>query len=126
MVKYDLTHPTEANHYCVFNWELEDDPNVLFHATNKENFDSICQNGFLSSAKLGTGLLDSVSFAYKSSACLVHLNGHFEQDIVIFAVRFGSLQEKRIVINQSDIHVYSDIQPERLGYCEIPQGFIYD
>jgi RNA:NAD 2'-phosphotransferase (TPT1/KptA family) len=126
MKKYDMIHPTESNHYCLFSRKFEDDPNILFHATKKENLAPISQNGFQSADNLGTGDLQSVSYAYKSSACLAHLNGSFEQDIVVFAVRFKNLQEHGIVSNQSDIHVYSDVQPEILRYCEIPQGFVYD
>ncbi len=116
MEKFDIIHPTASNHYCLFESKLEDAPNILFHATDKKNFESICQNGFQSAFKLGIGDLESVSYAYKSLGCLAHLNGNFEQDIVALAVRFTSLQEEGIVLNPSDIYVYSDLQPERLGH----------
>ncbi len=125
MQKYNLIQPTESNRFSLFAADLEDDQNILFHATPKVNFEEILDEGFLSASEKGTGILKSVSYAFRSSGCLAHLNGRFDQDFVVFAVRFEDLNQKGIVINPSDVHVYSGIQPEIVGYCEIPKDFSY-
>ncbi|EIE5874809.1 hypothetical protein LDV99_001636 [Vibrio parahaemolyticus] len=126
MKKFDLIHPTENNRYSLFTSDLEDDVKILFHATSAENFSSITQRGFLSAYELYGSGLESVSYAFRSSSCLAHLNGKFDNAYVVFAVRFESLKIREIVVNPSDIHVYRGFQPaEIIGYCEIPLNFSY-
>ena len=122
--KFELVTPTELNSYCVFERKLEDDPLVLFHLTPKSNYDSITENGFLSAASLGTGDLPSVSYAKQSSGCFANKGVIAEEDLVIFAVRFETLEQEGVAVNLSDIHVCKDeIQPVILGYCEVPKGY---
>jgi len=119
---WDVIVPTEANGYCMFAEDLENDPLVLFHATPLRHRSSIVTNGFQSAASLGVGELQSVSYAKKSSACLAHLGCNISEDYAVFAVRFQSLD--RVAVNQSDIHVYDQsIQPTILGYCVLKAGF---
>ncbi|AMG07227.1 hypothetical protein WJ038_08325 [Vibrio parahaemolyticus] len=126
MKKFDLIHPTESNRYSLFTSDLEDDSKILFHATPTENLNSIKNKGFLSSHELYGSGLESVSYAFRSSSCLAHLNGKFDKGYVVFVVRFESLEVKEIVVNPSDIHVYRRFQPtEIIGYCEIPLNFSY-
>ena len=126
MEKFDLIQPTESNRYSLFRSDLEDNSDILFHATSKDYFDSIKENGFRSAHELNGEGLESVTYAHRSSACLSHLNGKFDKEYVVFAVRFESLKIKEIVVNLSDIHVYRGVQPaEVIGYCEIPLNFSY-
>ena len=122
--KLDLTPPTENNSYCLFPRILEENPLVLFHATPKRHFEAIVISGFRSAAELGLGVLNAVSYAKQSSSCLAHIGNEVREDYVVFAVEFDTLQQQGIADNFSDIHVYKpEIQPDVLGYCEIPKGF---
>lgn len=122
MEQWDFIEPTEANGYRLFPQELEDNQLVFFHATPKRHLDSIVENGFRSAESLGVGTLQSVSYAMKSSACLAHLQCAVNEDYVVLAVRFESLED--VKVNLSDIHIYKqEIQPEILGYCVLPAGF---
>lgn len=121
--KWDLLTPNEENGYCLFQQELENDPLVFFHATPKRNFSSIISNGFRSAASLVTGELSSVSYAKQSSGCLAHIGNPSAEDLVVFAVKFEDLSRQGIRVNPFDIHMYQDIQPVILGYCEIPNGY---
>jgi hypothetical protein len=126
MKRLELVPPTESNSYCVFSQILEEKSLVLFHATPKRHIEAIANSGFRSAHDLGLGELRSVSYAKRSSSCLAHIGRDVQEDYVIFAVEFGTLQQDGIVENFPDIHVYrSEIQPEILGYCEIPKGFHY-
>lgn len=71
--KWEVMCPTECNEYSLFAQALENDPLVLFHATPKQFFDNITTSGFRSAKSLGTGALESVSYARKSSGCLAHI-----------------------------------------------------
>jgi hypothetical protein len=116
--------PTEANGFRFFAQELEDDPLVLFHATLSKNLDSIVRLGFRSARRMETGPLNSVSYAKRSSSCLAHMGNEAQEDYVIFAVRFESLEQQGIRNNQSDIHVDDEnLQPRILGYCRVLRGF---
>ena len=121
--KWDLIPPTENNSYCLFAQNLEENPLILFHITPKRHFEAIAISGFRSSAELGLGGLNSVSYAKQSSCCLAHIGNEVREDYVVFAVEFDTLQQQGIADNFSDIHVHKpDIQPDVLGYCEIPKG----
>lgn len=124
MKKIEPITPSEINSYCVFEAAWEDDPLILFHMTAATNLNGILENGFLSAEALGIGELTSVSYAKKSSGCFSNLGSIVNIDQVVIAVKFESLNEQGIVNNPSDIHVYDrNIQPEILGYCNLPQGF---
>lgn len=117
-------NPCEENGYCLFRPELEDDPLVLFHITPKRNLEGIMAKGFLSGAELGTGELRSVSYAKRSVGCLAKIGNVVDEDSVVFAVRFETLDKDGITVNESDIHVCRrDIQPAILGHCELPSGY---
>lgn len=124
MQRFELIEPTEENGFCLFARELEENLMVLFHATPKRHFHSITESGFRSANELGSGELTSVSYAKQSSGCLAHIGNGVREDYIVFVVQFDSLEQQGIIVNLSDIHVYgSEIQPQILGYCEIPAGF---
>jgi hypothetical protein len=124
MTEWKAVLPTEANGFRFFGQELEDDPLVLFHATPSKNFDSIVRSGFRSARSMEIGPLSSVSYAKRSSSCLAHMGNEAQEDYVIFAVKFESLEQRGVRNNQSDIHVDDEnLQPRILGYCRVPQGF---
>ena len=126
MERWKAISPSEESEPCVFKNEHEDDPLIFFHATPSRNFESIVQSGFLSASTLNKGELASVSYAKRSSLCLVHIGNPVTEDYTIFAVKFESLEQQAIRVNGIDINVYSEIQPDIvLGYCEIPRGFHY-
>lgn len=122
--KWELILPAEANEYCLFEQNLENDPLVFFHATPRRYCDSIITSGFLSAVELGIGKLTSVSYAKRSSGCLAHTGNKLNEDYIVFAVKFDPLAQKYFVDNPSDIHIYKrEIQPCNLGFCELPKGF---
>jgi hypothetical protein len=121
---FDLIIPTEDNGYCVFDPMLEEDKNVFFHMTPASNKESIISHGFKSSKELSTGILESVSYAQRSSSCFANLGHGFESERVIFAVRFQPEALKEVAVNGLDIYVYKQhIQPEILGVVHLPKGF---
>jgi hypothetical protein len=120
----EFIKPTEENEYCAFNSCLENDKNVFFHMTPALNKDSIIANGFRSAKELGIGVLESVSYAPKSSSCFANLGNDLESEYVIFAVRFESDSLAEIVQNGLDILVYKKhLQPKILGIICLPVGF---
>lgn len=125
MKKFKLIIPSEHNGYSLFPSELEDNPTILFHGTSAKKFDSILKIGFKSAFYLGTGDLKSVSYAKESSSCLNHISIGLDQQSVVFAVEFSTLNQPYIRNNPSDIHVFRDLQPKILGYVLIPKNFTY-
>lgn len=126
MNKYNFIEPCEHNNYCIFDKELEQNPNIVFHTTPEEKFQSITKNGFLSAKKLGIGgdtALTSVSYAKKSSGCVHHRGLNQDRDYVVFAVKFEDIKDKRIVDGGDVVYVYTDLQPTIIGYMIIPKEF---
>lgn len=92
----------------------------FFHTTPKKNIESIIQYGF----KFGQ-ILQSISYAKKSSTCLSHRGKIATEDYAVFVVEFSSLSN--IQVNSIDIHVFrEDIQPLIKGYCIIPKEYIFN
>ena len=119
---WEAQKPTEQNEYCLFPHSVEGDSNVFFHATPLRFKDPILEEGFRSAHALGTGQLQSVSFAKKSTACLAHLGCRVDEDYVVFAVKFHTMCG--VQDNHSDIYLYDERnQPEILGYCVLKAGF---
>ncbi|MCG3776583.1 MAG: hypothetical protein JW395_3442 [Nitrospira sp.] len=119
--EYDFPWPNEDKSYALFPKELEDDPLVLFHGTAKKNFESILKDGFKAHPPL-----ESVSYAKNSVYCLSHVcrNRSPEDDDLVIAVRFETLDTQGIANNTQDIHVYEpEVQPTIIGYCTIPHDF---
>lgn len=133
MIKFEFPYPNEDKGYSIFPQNLENNPNVLFHGTAFSNFNSIVNNGFKSAKKLENSeeqevLLSSVSYAQKSSQCLAHVcqirGSSQDHEFVVFAVKFNTLEQAGIRINNIDIHVFDpDIQPEIIGYCVVPPDY---
>ncbi|PIE31341.1 hypothetical protein CSA56_18515 [candidate division KSB3 bacterium] len=121
---FGFIEPTEENRYCVFDAQLEDDENVFFHMTQASNKEAIIASGFKSAKELGVGILESVSYAKRSSGCFANLKVCPQKEYIIFAVRFTSEELKEVVVNSSDIYVYKKhLQPEKLGLVNLPKGF---
>lgn len=130
MKEYDFIEPCEARNYCLFDKELEENPNIVFHTTPIENFDSIKKRGFLSAKELDADIevqLKSVSYATKSSGCMTHRGVTRDVDYVVFAVEFDNINDKRIVNNDDGVaYVYiKELQPTIKGYTIIPKEYIY-
>lgn len=120
---FDLLVPTEEKRY-IFALQFEDDRNVFFHMTLEKNKESILANGFKSASELGTGVLESVSYANRSNICFANFKPNLDSKYVIFVVRFTDQELTEIAINPSDIHVYKKyLQPEIIGFGYIPVGF---
>lgn len=116
--------PTETNGYSLFETQFEEDTHVFFHATPAKNFESIVESGFRSAQKFGNDGLSSVSYAKRSFSCLAHLGNEVSEEFIVFAVRFKSIDQKKIEITTSDIKVYLEsIQPDVICFCRLPSGF---
>lgn len=121
-----LTWPDEANGYCVFDSQLEDDEQIFFHMTPAKNIEGIINKGFLSAKELDLGDVSSVSYCKRSSGCFANLGCKFDTDFVIFAVVFDCDQLNQVTNNLSDINVYhKNIQPKILRIINIPAGFSF-
>jgi RNA:NAD 2'-phosphotransferase (TPT1/KptA family) len=124
-IEYEFPWPNEEKGYALFPKELETDPLVLFHGTAKENLGSIIKNGFKARPPL-----ESVSYAKNSVYCLTHVcqkrnppQRHQEDDVII-AVRFETLDTQGIENNTQDIHVYKpELQPAIIAYVTVPHNY---
>lgn len=121
MKEYEFIIPTQENNYRCALVEFEDDPLVLFHVTLQKNFCSIVEHGF----RFGKEL-QSVTYAYNSTSCLIHRGQSVEEECTLFIVKFQTLDECFITKNILDIHVYNiDFQPQIIGYTVIPKDYVY-
>jgi RNA:NAD 2'-phosphotransferase (TPT1/KptA family) len=96
--------PSEATRYCIFPEVLEEDPLVFFHGTAQGNLDSIIRHGFRPRPPL-----ESVSFSHRSSLCIAYAcnaRNNTSPDGVVIAVRFSSLEGRRIAREQWGIYLY--------------------
>ncbi len=122
ITKYEFPWPDEHSGYELFPNLLESDPLVLFHATAKSNFEPIAKEGFKAYSPL-----TSVSYAKSSAYCLAHLRGKIlplQEDYIVIAVRFETLETPGIQVNLSDINVYRpELQPTIIGYCVVPHEY---
>jgi hypothetical protein len=122
--RWEITRSGDPDEFTLFVKELETDPLVLFHTSPASNLAPILDDGFRSAADLGVGSLESVSYSKSSNFWCIVANYPAAGDFAIFAVRFDTLDQCKIQVNECDIHVYSrEIQPEILGYCEIQKGY---
>jgi len=123
MKEYEFPYPNEDRGYKLFPEALENDSCILFHGTLKNKLQSIIKDGFKSFPPL-----ESVSYAKCSSYSLGHIcqnnPNERQEDSVVIAVKFDSLNIKGIANNPSDIHVYKEeIQPKIIGYCIVPKSY---
>lgn len=127
MKQYNFIAPCEANNYCLFDKELEENPNIVFHTTRIEKFNSILEKGFLSAKELGIETdvqLESVSYAKSSSGCIAHRGSTQDVDYVVIIVKFEDINDSRIANNGDVIHIYhKELQPEIVGYTIIPKEY---
>lgn len=119
-------NPASTN-YCVFPKTLEEDVNVLFHATPVENCSAILRSGFKIPDPDGIVGLRSVSFGKRSTVALTHaMNMRSKRPGVycIIAVRYETLKRQGLTENYEDIHDYTLAPPpEVVGYCLIPEAY---
>jgi len=122
--KYPFGQPGGENGYRLFPDKIEDDPLVFFHGTAAANLGSIVGEGF----KI-QGTLPSVSFGRTSElplryACEARSTASPEGCVI--AVRFKSIEKTEITSEAFGIHVYKfDPQPEVIGYCIVPQDYLF-
>ena len=121
ILDYEFPWPNEEKGYAIFPKELENDPLVLFHGTQKKNLESIIKDGFKPRPPLA-----SVSYAKNSVYSLTHVMRQREpqEDDVIIVVRFETLDTPAIRDNMQDIHVDNpELQPKIIGYCTMPHTY---
>lgn len=122
--EYTFLETNEEKGYHLFPGELENDEHIFFHGTAEKNLESILESGFRIS-----GNLSSVSFAKSSSLSLKYAcearNESSPRGVVI-AVRFDCLSKPYIVQESFGLHVYNlDMQPHIVGYCFIPENYVF-
>jgi hypothetical protein len=122
LIDFPFRVPCESTRYCVFPEELEADPLVFFHGTAQGNLESIIENGFRPKHPL-----KSVSFSNRSNLCIGYAcrsRNKLSPGGVVIAVRFPSLEGRRIVREQWGIYLFEmEFQPEVVGYCMIPATY---
>ena len=123
-MNFPFRPPSEDNGYCIFPEELEADPLVFFHGTAQGNLDSIIRHGFRPRPPL-----ESVSFSDRSNLCIgyaCNARSNYSPDGVVIAVRFSSLEGRRIVREQWGIYLYEvEFQPAIINYSIIPANYQY-
>jgi hypothetical protein len=123
--EYPFPWPDQDKGYNLFPDELEDDELIAFHGTAEANRQSIVNEGF----KFG-GTLNSVSFAKQSALALKYGSEARTQASprgCVVVVRFAEpILRPGIKVETSTIHVYSlDEKPEVIGYCVIPEDYVF-
>jgi RNA:NAD 2'-phosphotransferase (TPT1/KptA family) len=120
--EFEFPWPNEEKGYALFSKELETDPLVLFHGTQKKNLESIIKEGFKPRPPL-----TSVSYAKNSVYSLTHVIRQRKPHDVIIVVRFKTLETQGIENNTQDIHVnIPELQPTIIGYCTIPHTYKHE
>jgi hypothetical protein len=120
--EYWFGTPGETNDYRVFPDELEQDPNVFFHGTDRRFLQSIIDDGFRFPPP---GKAQSVSFARTSGITLGYASG-LGADGVVIAVRFDSSNRSARAEESFGLHIYRfDPQPEIVGYCVVPAAYAH-
>lgn len=129
-VEFPFPEPSDMEElgYRVFPEIMESNPLILFHATRPESFNEILQCGFKTAAELGiVGGLASVTYAKQSSAALGHIRDRYRhEEVIIIAVEFSAVKARHgMAVNSSDIHVYDGTQPNIIGICRVPEGYLF-
>lgn len=120
--EFPFQRPSESNKYCVFPADLEMDSNVFFHGTAYGNLEPILQVGFKPKPPL-----ESVSFSNQSNLCMNYAcrsRSKASPNGVVIAVRFPSLDGRKVVYEQWGIYLYElEFQPQVIGYCVVPPEY---
>lgn len=124
MKEIDFEEPKEERHYRLFCDAIEENPSVLFHGTDEDCANSICENGFNP-----TGNLQSSSFSKNSGVALgfACLKRSKETRGAVLAVKFEDIYIRGIR-EEGDV-VYLDnhhIQPEIVAICYIPSDYRFN
>ena len=109
--------------YRVFPNELENNPNVLFHATSIANLAAILNNGILPGNEVGQNLM-TISYADNSMIALTHWVGvrREGQDGVILALLFPNLDET-FISEGTRYSMQLRVQPCFIGKCVVPSSY---
>jgi hypothetical protein len=126
--EYSFSSPGEHTGYRVFPDELEQEPEVFFHGTDRRFLKSIVADGFLKSI-VADGFrfpppdkARSVSFARNSSLPLGYASG-LGADGVVVAVRFNANNRSVRREESFGLHIDAfDPQPEIVGFCVVRKG----
>lgn len=125
MQEYKLpTDMRERGDYRVFPLDLEENPQVLFHATPLKNMQALIDTGFKRGIDVG-GTLPSVSWAKSSMVSLDHWISHRQEaeDGVIIATRFETLDGMVEKIDTVYDYRPEPAQPKMIGYCVVPASY---
>jgi hypothetical protein len=106
----------------VFPDDLEQDPEVFFHGTDRRFLESIVADGFRFPPP---DKARSVSFARNSSVPLGYASG-LGADGVVIAVRFNASNRSVRREESFGLHIDAfDPQPEIVGFCVVPADYVH-
>ena len=120
--EYTFGSPGEHNGYQLFPDEMERDPEIFFHGTDRRFLQPIVDGGF----HLPTpDKAQSVSFARNSALALGYASGLGSNGVVI-AVRFDADNRSARDEQAFGLHIYRfDPQPKITGYCIVPAAYVH-
>jgi hypothetical protein len=122
ILEYPFGTPGDHNEYRIFPDELEHDPEVFFHGTERRVLKAMVDEGF----KLPPSeRAQSASFSKTSGLALGYAAGRGADGVVI-AVRFGANNKSLRAHEPFGLHAYSfDPQPEIVAYCIVPATYAH-
>lgn len=127
--EYAFPDDPSSQDYRVFPTQLENDEQVLFHATPEANRGAIIRDGFKFPDPQSGNPLRSVSFAKNSITALthaMHMRKNRPGNYCIFAVRYASLDRQGLKVNLIDVHDYTLTPPPKIiGYCIVPATYLH-
>lgn len=122
--EYPFPWPDQDKGYDLFPLELESDNLVFFHGTAKRNLCSIIDKGFVIPASL-----PSISFARRSGLALKYACEARSADSpegCVLAVRLQCINKQGMKVEAFGLHVYKfDSQPVIIGYCVVPDDYLF-
>ena len=120
-LEHPFGKPGEHNKYAVFPDELENDPTVFFHGTERRVLEAIREEGFAMPSKPKA---QSVSFSRTSGLALGYAcekRSNASPEGVVIAVRFNADNRSLVRSEQFGIHVDRfDPQPEIVRWRSPP------
>jgi hypothetical protein len=120
--EYTFGSPGERNDYQLFPDEMERDPEVFFHGTDRCFLQSIVDGGFRLPPP---DKAQSASFARTSALALGYASG-LGTDGVVIAVRFDADNRSARDEQAFGLHVYRfDPQPKIISYCIVPAAYVH-
>lgn len=125
-LEHPFETPTEHRDYAVFSEGFEKDPEIFFHGTGRNVLEAILEEGFTPPAPPKA---QSVSFSRTSGLALGYAcdkRSDASPEGVVIAVRFSAENRSNRREEQFGLHVDRfDPQPEIVGYCVVPAGYMF-